>query len=387
MLEDKNFEKKEPEIRYVPVQFIDGYAPQSISDKVEIDLIDGLKKIWDGKSTIIKTTIVFLILGVLYAYSIPNKYSTTIKLLPEAQQNNTLSRLGGLAAQFGLGAATTGVSNDVLPPQIYPEILTSSDFLYEIIKEKVYFDEIQDSITIQEFYFEHQKSNLFIGYTLGLPFKVLALFHSVPDSSKISSTHSADSYKRLSPIEMGAIWGLRGAIEFYRDPLTGVLTLNVNTQSPEITVQLANHLNESLSNYLITYRTEKSRRNLAFLAERHAEARESFTREQDNLATFRDQNQGNLSAVARTIEQNIQSEYTIKLNVYNSLTEQLEQARIKLQEDTPVVSILNDSLYPNSKSGPNRKLLLILSMFVGILTGTMVVLYKPVYQSFRNKFR
>lgn len=387
MSEIDKTEKKDPEIRYIPVQLIDGFAPHSVSDKVEIDIIDGLKNIWDGKATIFVATIVFLILGVLYAYNIPNKYSTTIKLLPEVQQNNTLSRLGGLAAQFGLGAATTSVSNDVLPPQIYPEILASSDFLHEIIKEKVYFDGIQDSITIQEFYNEYQKSNLFIGYTLGLPFKLLALFHSVPDSSKITSMPSVDSYKRLSTKEMGAIWGLRGAIEFNRDPLTGLLTLNVNTQSPEITVQLANHLNESLSKYLITYRTEKSRRNLAFLEERHAEARESFAREQDRLATFTDQNQGNLSAVARTIEQNIQSEYTIKLNVYNSLTEQLEQARIKLQEDTPVVSILNDSLYPNSKSGPNRMLLLIFSTFFGIITGTMVVLFKPVYQSFRNKFR
>jgi uncharacterized protein involved in exopolysaccharide biosynthesis len=375
----------DPEIRYVPVQFIEGYAPQNGSDEVEIDLMDILKRIWDGRATILKITAVFSILGILYAIYTPNEYTTTVKLLPEFQQQNNLGRLGGLAAQFGLGGSVAGATNDVLPPQIYPEILTSTDFLHDIIKKKVHFEELQDSITIQEFYNEHQKSNPLIGYTIGLPFKVLALLRPEQDSTQIELS-VIDSYKRLTPKEMGAIGALRQAIEFSRDQQTSILTLNVNTQSPEVVVQLANHVNESLSNYLVTYRTEKSRQNLTFLEQLHTEARESFAREQDRLATFRDQNQGNLSAAARTNEQNIQSEYNIKLNVYNSLTEQLEQARIKLQEDTPVVSIIQDSVYPNGKSGPNRLLLLVLSILLGVMIGTMIILFKPMIQSVKEKF-
>jgi uncharacterized protein involved in exopolysaccharide biosynthesis len=377
--------KKEPEIRYVPVQFIEGYAPQNGSDEVEIDLMDILKRIWDGRATILKITAVFFILGILYAFTTPNEYSSTVKLLPEVQQQNSLGRLGGLAAQFGLGGSVVGATNDVLPPQIYPEILNSTDFLHEIIKKKVYFEEIQDSITIQAFYNEHQKSNLLIGYTIGLPFKILGLI--VPEQDSIVKVQSStESFKRLTPKEMSSIRNVNQAIEFNQDQQTSILTLTVNTQSPEVVVQLANHVNESLSNYLITYRTEKSRQNLSFLEQRHAEARESFAREQDRLAAFRDQNQGNLSAAARTIEQNIQSEYNIKLNVYNSLTEQLEQARIKLQEDTPVVSIIQDSVYPNRKSGPNRVLLLVLSIFLGVMIGTMIILFKPIYYSAKEKF-
>jgi uncharacterized protein involved in exopolysaccharide biosynthesis len=368
---------KDPEIRYVPVQFIEGYAPQSGSDEVEIDLMDILKRIWDGRATILKITAVFSILGILYAIYTPNEYTTTVKLLPEFQQQNNLGRLGGLAAQFGLGGSAAGGVNNVLPPQMYPEILGSTDFLHEIIKKKVHFEELQDSITIQEFYNEHQKSNPLIGYTIGLPFKVLALLRPEQDSTQIELS-VIDSYKRLTPKEMGAIGALRQAIEFSLDQQTSILTLNVNTQSPEVVVQLANHVNESLSNYLVTYRTEKSRQNLTFLEQLHTEARESFAREQDRLAAFRDQNQGNLSAAARTNEQNIQSEYNIKLNVYNSLTEQLEQARIKLQEDTPVVSIIQDSVYPNRKSGPNRIIITLTSAFLGGLIGVSVLLIRPL---------
>jgi uncharacterized protein involved in exopolysaccharide biosynthesis len=371
----QNDKKKEPEIRYVPVQFIEGFAPQTSDEEVEIDLMDIIKRVWDGRKTIIKITVVFTILGILYALGSPNEYSTTTKLLPEIQQTNNLGRLGGLAAQFGFGGVTPGASNDVLPPQIYPEILSSTDFLSEIIKKKVYIDEIQDSISIEEFFNDYQNSNLFIGYTIGLPFKILRLFSTKPVSRE-EQVSVNESYKRLSKVELGAIIALQQSIAFNRDLQTSVLTLTLTTQNQEVTVSLVNYVSQALSDYLISYRTEKSRRSLSFLEERHEEARASFEREQERLAAFRDQNQGNLSASALTVEQNIQSEYNVKLNVYNSLTEQLEQARIKLQEDTPVIISIQESIYPNKKSGPNRLSILIIFAFLGFTFSTIYVLFK-----------
>jgi hypothetical protein len=189
---------KEPEIRYVPVQFIEGYAPQSGNDEVEIDLMDILKRIWDGRVTILAITAVFAIMGLLYAISTPNEYTTTVKLLPEFQQTTNLGRFGGLAAQFGLGGAAGASGNDVLPAQLYPEILNSTSFLNDIVSKRVYFEEITDSITVQSFFNDHQKSNAFIGYTVGLPFKVLGLLRSEPDSVEALIV-SNESYRRIPP--------------------------------------------------------------------------------------------------------------------------------------------------------------------------------------------
>lgn len=377
----------EPEIRYVPVQFIEGYAPQTTNDEVEIDLQDILKRIWDGRRTILKTTTVFVLIGVLYALGSPNEYTTTTKLLPEAQQLNNLGRFGGLAAQFGLGGSSSSATMDVLPPQIYPEILTSTDFLHEIIKKKVYFEEIQDSITIQEFYNEYKKSNPFIGYTIGLPFKALALMRSSPDSIINSTNGESKSYKLLSSLEIGSIGGLRQSVTFNRDQTTGILTINVATQFPEVTVQLANHIIESLSQYLTNYRTEKSRQNLSFLEQRHEEARINFEIEQKRLANFRDQNQGNLTASAKTNEQNIQSEYDIKFNVYNSLTEQLEQARLKLQQDTPVISIIQANYYPLRASNSNKVSITLTFAIIGLFISTFWVIVSKYYNRLLIKIK
>ena len=384
-------ERIEPETFYIPVQILEEYSQKSSSINDEIDIIDIIKRIWDGKKSIIKITVAFVIIGILYAISIPNEYSTSVKLLPELQNNaNNLGRLGGLAAQFGLGGAASATGTDVLPAQLYPEILSSTDFLLELVSKQVYFEELNDSISIETYFNEHQKSNLLVGYTIGLPFKLLSLIRSSPDDESVDVLQSnTESYRRISQNVMLSILSLRQSIEQNRDQQTGILTLSVTTQSPEVTVQIANHLTQALSNYLTEYRTEKSRRNLQFIEQRHAEARTNFELEQDKLAKFRDQNQGNLTAAAQTTEQNIQSEYNVKLNVYNSLTEQLEQSRIKLHEDTPVVNVIQESIYPNRKSGPKRLIILVAFGFIGVLFSIFWVLqmskYFTLYKLNRSK--
>lgn len=374
-----NLNNPDPEIRYIPVQFIDGEGPKGGIREIKINFVDVFKWIWIGRKTVVILILITSIIGYVYAKSTPNLYSSTVKLLPEVQQLSNVGRLGGLAAQFGLGVGAPTQTNENLPPQIYNEILFSTDFIGDIIKKKVFYEPVNDSITLQDFFNNYQKSNTLLNYTVRLPFKVLALFRSSSQKNEnTEKVHSNSSYKRITPLEMGAIGGVRRSIDYMRDQMVGVQTLVITTQSPEVTVQLANIITESLSDYLIWHRTEKARQNLEFLEQRHKEAYSSFVNEQDRLASFRDQNRGTLTAVARTHEQNIQSEYNVKLNIYNSITEQLEQARIKLQQDTPVVSVLQEAVYPNRKSSPNRMRILILFAFLGSLFGVMIVLIKPI---------
>ncbi|MDZ7808047.1 MAG: hypothetical protein U5K71_13160 [Gracilimonas sp.] len=58
------------------------------------------------------------------------------------------------------------------------------------------------------------------------------------------------------------------------------------------------------------------------------------------LADFRDSNQGALTNRARTQEQQLQSEYDLAFNLYNGLTQEYEQAKLRVQEETPVFKVL-----------------------------------------------
>ena len=55
--------------------------------------------------------------------------------------------------------------------------------------------------------------------------------------------------------------------------------------------------------------------------------------------------------------------------VYKGLATQLEQAKIKVKEETPVFSVLEPVMVPIDKSKPKRKIILGVFIFIGILFG------------------
>ena len=105
------------------------------------------------------------------------------------------------------------------------------------------------------------------------------------------------------------------------------------------------------------------------MQERYAEAEERFEATQEALARFRDSSHGSLTALAQTQQQRLQSDYDLAYNVYKALAQQLEEARLKLQEETPVVKIIEPAVVPDEKSAPKRKMIMIVSVFLGGFVG------------------
>ena len=124
---------------------------------------------------------------------------------------------------------------------------------------------------------------------------------------------------------------------------------------------------------------------MAFIEERHREARIAFEEAQRDLARFNDENRGQLTAMARTEEQMLQSRYNLTFNLYNTMAERLEQARIKLQEETPVVNILEPAAVPDRRSEPKRAQILIIYTMLGGLLGTGLIFGLNMWTAIRNR--
>ena len=69
----------------------------------------------------------------------------------------------------------------------------------------------------------------------------------------------------------------------------------------------------------------------------------------------------------------LQGEYSIALNVYNELAKQLEQAKIKVKEETPVFSVLEPAVVPNEKAKPKKAMIIAIWLFLGGIVGVGVV--------------
>jgi uncharacterized protein involved in exopolysaccharide biosynthesis len=112
---------------------------------------------------------------------------------------------------------------------------------------------------------------------------------------------------------------------------------------------------------------------MEFIQNRFDEKKKEFEGAQAKLAGFRDRNKNVTSALARTEEEQLQNEYLLAFNVYSELAQQLEQARIKVKEDTPVFSIIKPVTVPLEKSKPNRTLIVLIWIMIGALGGAGVV--------------
>ena len=76
----------------------------------------------------------------------------------------------------------------------------------------------------------------------------------------------------------------------------------------------------------------------------------------------------------------IESEYKISSTFYNSLLQKYEEAKLKMQQETPVIKVLEPPVVANLKSEPKKSIILMGSMFFGgIISLILSILIKKNY--------
>jgi len=339
-----------PGYRLIPEdQYID---PRNTSED-EIDLLELAKKIWAERWLIVKFVIVGAIIGVIAAVTAPKEYVSTAKLMPEysGQQegggaSSLLKRFGGLAGLSGISAG--GSAGAELSVLLYPDIVSSVAFQHKLAQQPFYYTEIDTSASLYSYFIDLQQPT-FMGtvkkYTIGLPGLIIgAIFSKDEVESGAASTDQA--ILALSKDQTKVVQEINSRISASLNEESGIITVSAKFQNPKLAAEIAKFTIEELTAYVIEYRTEKVLRNLAYLEEQLLEAEKRFDLAQLTLAEFRDSNRGTLTNRAQTEEERLQSEYTLAFDIYNSLSQQREESKLKVQEETPVFKVLQPVLVP-----------------------------------------
>lgn len=360
--------------------------PQSpIPNDDEIDLLALAKTIWEGRKTIIKSILVAGILGLVIAILSPKEYTATTTMVPQTSSSG--SKLGGLsslAAMAGFSLDNMG-SGEALSPMVYPQIVSSVPFQLELMNTSFTFSEVNHPVSLYEYYAEIQKPgalSLISKYTIGLPGVILTAIRG--ESKGISSTDKGPISLTKKQEDVRKI--IDKQISLTVDAKQGYLTLQASFPEALLSAQVADQARELLQKYITHYKIEKVSDKLAFIEGRYTEKKKEFEKAQARLAYFRDQNKNVTSAVARTEEERLQSEYSIVLNVYNELAKQLEQAKIQVKEETPVFSVLEPAMVPVERSKPKRAMILAIWLFLGGMAGVGIVFGKGFLKDIRVKW-
>ena len=339
-------------------------------DEVTIRLGDIIQFIKDQRRKILIGGLAGLVAGLLYVSSKPNVYKVEVTVMPE-YQGRTGSGLGSVSAFAGLGLDNTS-SPDAIRPDLYPNVLQSVPFALHLLSQQVYSKKLNEKLTLQEFIRKISTPGLFD--------KIKAFFTiDTNDELTVSTTrkNNADAIQ-LTNEQDGLVKAVQGSVGSVYDKKTGILTITATEPDPLVAASIARLSLDYLTNYISSYRTDKARGRVKFLNQRVLEAKQRYQTAEYTLSDYRDRNRSLYLNTAKLDEQRLQADYLLEQSVYNDLAKQLEQAKIKVQEETPTFKILEPPAVPLHKSGPKRTMLTLGFAVVGIVISLAISLVRHI---------
>jgi uncharacterized protein involved in exopolysaccharide biosynthesis len=160
------------------------------------------------------------------------------------------------------------------------------------------------------------------------------------------------------------------------DKKTSVISITGLMPSPYAAADLVQTASERLMQRIIDYEAKKAGEQLTFIEEQYSQARTRYEQAQQNLASFADRNRSLVSPLSQIERDRLQSEFNVAFNVYQQLSGELQLARIKKNQDTPVFTVLEQVTVPNQRTSPRRSRILLFAIFVGLAAGVGRVFYE-----------
>ncbi|UCD17179.1 MAG: hypothetical protein JSV44_12125 [Candidatus Zixiibacteriota bacterium] len=304
----------------------------------EINLYDLIRLLLRHKKLIICTTVVVIILVSAKTYLTPSLYISQASILPSGR----IAKMAQLRSLTGIGDP---VIDDENSSDLFPVIL-HSQYIRNAILDKAYSFQSGDQIktvTCQE-YFGHYN----------------------PDILR----------QRLA-----------GATYVAMDHTTGVIELAVETEYPALSQAILRQYIIELENFNLHKRRSRARENERYLAGQLALQEVELENAEDSLEVFQKANRNwDASAdpeILKTLGR-LKRDIQIKAETYIFLREQHESAKLNAQKDVPVVRILDEPSLPILKSGPRRKLTILMA---GIATFMVMVLFILIIDIIRKRIR
>lgn len=316
--------------------------------------------------------------GIMIGFSTPRTYTTKAVVAPEITTRSTMgSGLSSLASLAGVNMNTLALT-DAMHPDMYPEIIRSTNFYLGLFDMPVTV-ETKDSLIHTDLYDYMVNYNKmpWWGYLFGLPRRgidIVKKWFVAKDEFDDAEGHEHVDSLRLTRQQERVVKALSKSISASVEKRTYVLSLKVTMQDPIITAQLANAVIENLQTFVKRYRTEKSRENVDYYRKIYEETRTEYLAAQRQFAYYMDTHQGIASRNSLVYQQQLQNEAQLRYQMYNQTAQNLLAAEAKVQQESPVLVVIQQGIAPHIGK-PSKVRLGLLWLFLGAVAGFIWVAF------------
>ena len=359
-------------------------------DEEGIDIMALVRQLWAGRKTVIICTAVFIALGLVAALTMTRTYTVNTVMVPQMNSKNN-SQLSTLASLAGIDMGMDLSAKD-LSPLVYPQIVNSVPFRRELLYTPLHWEKVDTAVCMYTYFKDIKKPSFFSKvkkYTIGLPFTILnALKKEQPEIVLPGGGGGAAEGPKplvLTKDEEKFMKLLSQSVNLNVDKKEGILTLSVVGFEPIQTAELALKAQTLLQTEITRFRTEKAGRELTYIEARYAEAKKEAESAQASLAAISDRSQGMISQSSRIQRERVQQRYNIANAVYTDMAKQLEQAKLQVKRDTPVLAVLQPVTVPSKPSNSRAKTLIVWTFF-GFVLGCGIVLGRGYWPKVKEMF-
>lgn len=358
-------------------------------EEQEIDLLELAGKVWAGRRLVLKACGMAVVVALVVAFSIPKEYTASVMLAPEAEAGSrSLGGLGALAGMAGI-SMRGGEGGDALSPDLYPNIVSSVNFTTALFSVPVEDAEGTFKTDLYTYLTKEQRAPWWSA-VVAFPFKCLGWVASwfreeEPERGKEGGL--PDPFC-LTEEEAGVVKNLNSRIAVSVDKKTALITLSVTMQDPFVAAAMTDTVMLRLQDYITDYRTNKARHDLEFTQKLYEEARKKYYAAQQAYADYVDMNQNISLRSVQTRQERLQNEMTLAYNLYNQTAQQLQLAKAKVQENTPVYTIVQAATVPLSASKPSKVMILAGFVFLAAVGAVGWILFgRDAWNALRKNVR
>ena len=274
-----------------------------------------------------------------FSFTLRPTYTASASFFPENRNQSRLTgAAAGLVGGFGINLGTQPTQS----PRFYADVVRSRELLERVVTSR-YADPrpqagVADSATLLQL--------------LG------AEGRSQPDSL-------ARGVERLNEL-----------LSIRVDDQTSIVHVSVETPYPLLSSDVANRIVEYVNDFNTKKRQSQAGESRRFTEGRVAAADSALRRAEEAVKTFYERNRGwQQSPDLMFDEARLRRQVEIGQELYGSLKREYERSRIDEVNDTPVITVIDRAIPPQERSGPKRKLLVILAT---ALAGVVAVLWAGI---------
>jgi uncharacterized protein involved in exopolysaccharide biosynthesis len=359
-----------------------------------VSLLNILLVLARNKTLIVRTVLVFTLLGVTYALLAPEEFTSDTKVVREAQTEGG-SLPSGVGALEGLaGGAISGIlggASSGLTPQAFPDVLQSREVRLAVVRDTFRFPNAERPMTFVD-YVNRPPGPLgtVLNYTIKLPWTLKnALGSAISGPPVPAGTTEAGEPLIPSEEENDALEVISDMISSSVNEETGLMTISVTAGGPVLASDLTKSFLDHFTTRVREIRTEKVRERLAFVEGRFEEAEQELETAEEQLAQFLERNQNPTTATLQFRQDRLRRQVTFKEQLYSELQSQLTQTRLDLQRRQPVVTVVEEPVPPMKRSSPQRTLVVLLNLIlgggIGIVGAFVRAFFNRVNEEEKNK--